>query len=217
VQQSLYYSLNHSKGLIEVLASQYSGAAGDRIPVRYKNAPNVRILASYSWKAFKVTPSEIPIVAIELHKLCKGADHLPGNFQLFYFEFHSVSLSDLDRQSAIMAPEPDSGNKASSKTESKDSTKEQNSKQTENITFAGQDRLPKLPIPDLDISCKNYLRVLKPLQSRREHEETKAVVEEFVKHEGPELQERLKKYAGGRSSYIEQFCKSSQSKSQASG
>jgi carnitine O-acetyltransferase len=74
-------------------------------------------------------------------------------------------------------------------------------------TFAGQDNLPKLPIPDLEKTCENYLRALKPLQTAREHDETTAVVHEFLAHEGPDLQEKLKKYAGGRSSYIEQFCK----------
>jgi carnitine O-acetyltransferase len=75
------------------------------------------------------------------------------------------------------------------------------------ITFAHEDQLPKLPIPDLEASCKKYLDALRPLQTGREHEESIAAVQEFLKSEGPELQERLKKYAGGRTSYIEQFCK----------
>jgi carnitine O-acetyltransferase len=75
------------------------------------------------------------------------------------------------------------------------------------ITFAAQDKLPKLPIPDLDSSLKKYLEALKPLQSAREHAETKQAVEEFQRTDGPELQERLKKYATGKTSYIEQFCK----------
>ena len=76
------------------------------------------------------------------------------------------------------------------------------------ITFAAQDKLPKLPIPDLESSLKKYIEVLKPLQSNREQEETAATVAEFAKNEGPELQARLKKYATGKTSYIEQFCKS---------
>ena len=68
------------------------------------------------------------------------------------------------------------------------------------ITFAAQDKLPKLPIPDLESSTSKYLAALKPLQTPR--------VEEFLKSEGPELQESLKKYATGKTSYIEQFCKS---------
>ncbi|TVY29814.1 putative mitochondrial carnitine O-acetyltransferase [Lachnellula hyalina] len=73
------------------------------------------------------------------------------------------------------------------------------------ITFAAQDRLPKLPIPELEHSMTGYLKALKPLQSPREHAETQQAVEEFLKSEGPELQERLKKYATGKTSYIEQF------------
>ncbi|KAJ4582349.1 carnitine O-acetyltransferase yat1 [Exophiala dermatitidis] len=73
------------------------------------------------------------------------------------------------------------------------------------ITFAAQDKLPKLPIPDLESSLKKYLDALAPLQSPNEHNETKAAVKEFLEHDGPELQERLKKYATGKTSYIEQF------------
>ncbi|PQE17910.1 choline carnitine o-acyltransferase protein [Rutstroemia sp. NJR-2017a WRK4] len=73
------------------------------------------------------------------------------------------------------------------------------------ITFAAQDKLPKLPIPELESSMTKYLAALKPLQSQREHAETKQAVEEFLKGDGPELQERLKKYATGKTSYIEQF------------
>ena len=74
------------------------------------------------------------------------------------------------------------------------------------ITFAAQDKLPKLPIPELEHSMTRYLEALKPLQSPRDHAETQQAVEEFLKSEGPELQEKLKKYATGKTSYIEQFC-----------
>jgi len=74
------------------------------------------------------------------------------------------------------------------------------------VTFAQQDKLPKLPIPDLEQSCRRYLSALKPLQSNREHADTKIAVQEFLTGEGPELNEKLKKYAEGRTSYIEQFC-----------
>lgn len=75
------------------------------------------------------------------------------------------------------------------------------------ITFASQNKLPKLPIPELEDTLKKYLTAVKPLQTIREHAETKQAVEEFLRSEGPELQERLKKYANGKTSYIEQFCK----------
>ena len=76
------------------------------------------------------------------------------------------------------------------------------------ITFAAQDSLAKLPIPELESSLKKYLAALRPLQSPKEHAETQQACEEFLKGEGPALQEKLKKYANGKTSYIEQFCKS---------
>jgi carnitine O-acetyltransferase len=75
------------------------------------------------------------------------------------------------------------------------------------VTYAHQDKLPKLPIPDLDRSCERYLAALQPLQSAREHAETRNAVQEFLRNEGPELNEKLRKYAEARTSYIEQFCK----------
>lgn len=84
----------------------------------------------------------------------------------------------------------------------------QNDKVQQGITFAAQDRLEKLPIPELESSIKKYLAALKPLQSVREHAETQQAAEEFLKGgQGAELQEKLKKYATGKTSYIEQFCK----------
>ena len=75
------------------------------------------------------------------------------------------------------------------------------------ITYASQDSLPKLPIPELDSTCEKYIDALKPLQNGREQADTAAAVAEFLESEGPELQMRLKKYATGKTSYIEQFCK----------
>lgn len=75
------------------------------------------------------------------------------------------------------------------------------------ITFAAQDTLPKLPIPELELTCQRYLESLNPLQTPRERAETEHAVREFLRHDGPELQEKLKQYAQGKTSYIEQFCK----------
>merc|ERR1711981_643884 len=73
------------------------------------------------------------------------------------------------------------------------------------ITFAAQDRLPKLPIPELESSLTKYVAALNPLQSAKEHRETEAAVKEFLRSDGPKLQEKLKEYAKGRANYIEQF------------
>jgi len=58
----------------------------------------------------------------------------------------------------------------------------------------------------LDKSAKKYIAALEPLQSAREHTDTKSAVQDFLRHDGPELQEKLKKYAVDKTSYIEQFC-----------
>ena len=84
----------------------------------------------------------------------------------------------------------------------------QEEKHRAGVTFAHQAKLPKLPIPDLGHSLDQFLGALKPLQNAAERHDTENAVQEFLKNEGPELQERLKKYATGKSSYIEQFCKS---------
>ncbi|PHH81143.1 hypothetical protein CDD82_1286 [Ophiocordyceps australis] len=73
------------------------------------------------------------------------------------------------------------------------------------ITFAAQEKLPKLPIPDLESTCHRYLDVLRPIQSPRDHAETRIAVDEFLRGDGPDLQEKLKAYAHGKTSYIEQF------------
>ncbi|GAA6035441.1 hypothetical protein JCM8097_000256 [Rhodosporidiobolus ruineniae] len=72
-------------------------------------------------------------------------------------------------------------------------------------TFAGQEQLPKLPIPPLEDTMKRYLRALEGLQTSSEHAKTQAVVTEFLNNEGPELHQRLKDYAASRASYIEEW------------
>ena len=112
---------------------------------------------------------------------------------------NAVSLKMTTAPSAHSANAPDMESDASS---SRPSTSE-----SHGITFANQDSLPKLPIPDLEVSCRRYLESLAPLQTPREHEDTKAAVQDFLKTDGPELQERLKTYASSKTSFIEQFCK----------
>ena len=74
------------------------------------------------------------------------------------------------------------------------------------VTFAAQDKLPKLPIPDLEQTCQRYLASLDPLQSAREHAESERAIQDFLRSDGPELQAKLKAYSEGKGSYIEQFC-----------
>ncbi|KAI9480352.1 MAG: acyltransferase ChoActase/COT/CPT [Benjaminiella poitrasii] len=72
-------------------------------------------------------------------------------------------------------------------------------------TFQYQEKLPKLPIPDLENTIQKYLTVLKPLQTLEQHEATKRAVQDFLVQEGPELQTKLHTYATDKSSYIEEF------------
>ena len=65
----------------------------------------------------------------------------------------------------------------------------------ESRTFARQGELPSLPIPPLEETCRRYLRALEGLQEPREHAETKRAVEEFLHHDGPRVQEKLREYA----------------------
>lgn len=70
-----------------------------------------------------------------------------------------------------------------------------NANPPESRTFARQGDLPQLPIPPLEETLKRYLRALEGLQDRREHEETKRAVEEFLHNDGPRAQEKLREYA----------------------
>lgn len=70
-------------------------------------------------------------------------------------------------------------------------------------TLAHQDKLPKLPIPSLEDTCNRYLRALEALQDEKEHEATKAVVQEFLQTDGPKLHEALKEYAQDKARCVE--------------
>ncbi|GEQ67064.1 hypothetical protein JCM33374_g727 [Metschnikowia sp. JCM 33374] len=73
-------------------------------------------------------------------------------------------------------------------------------------TFQFQSKLRKLPIPELENTCKHYLDVLKPLQTESEHETTKEAVKLFLKNGvGKYLDTELRSYAEFKNSYIEQF------------
>ncbi len=72
-------------------------------------------------------------------------------------------------------------------------------------TFAGQDTLPKLPIPKLEDTCQRYLTSLQPLQDADDHAATKAAVNAFLSGEGPGMHKALQEYAETRPSYISEF------------
>ncbi|KAI8083080.1 acyltransferase ChoActase/COT/CPT [Halteromyces radiatus] len=59
-------------------------------------------------------------------------------------------------------------------------------------TFSLQKTLPRLPVPSLQETCSLYLRSVAPLQTKEEHDKTKAIVHDFMTGPlGRSLQERL--------------------------
>ena len=62
------------------------------------------------------------------------------------------------------------------------------------VTYAGQDSLPRLPIPDLHETMEKFQYRLEALQEESQWNESKRVVQEFLKGEGPKLQEALREY-----------------------
>lgn len=60
-----------------------------------------------------------------------------------------------------------------------------------NKTFKHQATLPLLPIPKLEDTCANYLRLLSPLVSSKDLEDTKEIVKWFSGTEGQQLHNKL--------------------------
>ena len=71
------------------------------------------------------------------------------------------------------------------------------------VTFAHQEKLPKLPIPSLEDTCNRYLRALEALQDHDEHQKTKLAVREFLGKDGPMLQQKLKEYAEDKPRFVQ--------------
>ncbi|KAK6528716.1 hypothetical protein TWF694_003956 [Orbilia ellipsospora] len=135
-------------------------------------------------------PAARKIVVVAAKNTVKKAHVSPMPIRLF-------NMPSIDEK--LASDVKDSGHKKSN------SSSQAENELKKGITFAYQDKLPKLPIPDLESTLKNYLEVVKPLQSHREHQRTVAVVKEFQKTVGPVLQDKLQKYSLSQTSYIEQF------------
>jgi carnitine O-acetyltransferase len=79
------------------------------------------------------------------------------------------------------------------------------------ITYVSQDKLPRLPIPDLTITLERFKDRLEALQTEEQRIDTAKVVDEFLKGDGPILHQALCEYeAAGREaglvgSYVEEF------------
>lgn len=73
------------------------------------------------------------------------------------------------------------------------------------VTFRHQSAIAKLPIPTLEESCARYLEYIYALQSPEEFAISKQRVEDFLKSDGPVLQQKLIAYDADKNSYIEDF------------
>lgn len=79
------------------------------------------------------------------------------------------------------------------------------------LTYASQDKLPRLPIPNLEDTLERFQSRLEALLDENERAETAQVVRDFLLGDGPELQTLLKDYdaqgfeAGTIGSYVEEF------------
>jgi carnitine O-acetyltransferase len=75
----------------------------------------------------------------------------------------------------------------------------------ESATYRHQTALPKLPIPDLEGTCKRFLASVQALQTPEEHEQTKRSVAAFLTSDGPRLHAQLLDYEKDKDSFIEDF------------
>jgi carnitine O-acetyltransferase len=80
------------------------------------------------------------------------------------------------------------------------------------VTFGAQQDLPPLPIPSLDETLNKFLASLEALQDEPEQrDEAQRIVLEFLKGDGPKLQELLLEYdrkgceTGAIGSYVKEF------------
>ena len=82
---------------------------------------------------------------------------------------------------------------------------------TKSVTFGSQSELPRLPIPSLDETLNKFLHCLEALQDEDQRKATQQIVLEFMKGDGPKLQQLLLDYdregaeTGDVGSYVEEF------------
>lgn len=51
--------------------------------------------------------------------------------------------------------------------------------------------LPKVPVPDLDQTMNEYVRIMEPVLTKQQHDRLKAITKEFESGEGQALQHHL--------------------------
>ena len=74
------------------------------------------------------------------------------------------------------------------------------------VTFAGQSKLPKLPVPNLTDTLRRLKESLKPIAwSNAEFKAVEKKIDEFGSGKGAELQERLLKHNNQIDHWLEQW------------
>eukprot|EP01007_Sphenomonas_quadrangularis_P000046 NODE_101_length_2156_cov_130.728999_g74_i0.p1 GENE.NODE_101_length_2156_cov_130.728999_g74_i0~~NODE_101_length_2156_cov_130.728999_g74_i0.p1 ORF type:complete len:624 (+),score=171.87 NODE_101_length_2156_cov_130.728999_g74_i0:73-1944(+) len=74
-------------------------------------------------------------------------------------------------------------------------------------TFAHQDKLPPLPVPELNETCDKYIKWVAPILSADEHARTSQLVKEFASPSGvgPKLHAALLEWAKDKRNWLEPF------------
>jgi len=72
-------------------------------------------------------------------------------------------------------------------------------------TFAHQEDLAPLPVPELEDTLKKFVRSVEPLLSESEFEHSKAVVEEFKQGAGKKLHAMLEERATEHKNWLEEW------------
>ncbi|KAF9269113.1 carnitine acetyl transferase [Marasmius fiardii PR-910] len=74
------------------------------------------------------------------------------------------------------------------------------------VTYAHQNSLPKLPVPELQDTLRELKQTLKPIAwNEQEWNETERKVDQFAASQAPTLQERLKDWAKDKDHWLEQW------------
>ena len=74
------------------------------------------------------------------------------------------------------------------------------------ITFAKQQDLPSLPVPELKSTLDKYLQTIRPFCNGVEtFERQQLLCKDFSEHMGPILQDRLKEYANDKRNWMAKF------------
>ncbi|CEP62870.1 carnitine O-acetyltransferase CAT2 LALA0_S06e05732g [Lachancea lanzarotensis] len=83
---------------------------------------------------------------------------------------------------------------------------QQKRKGFQGLTFENQQKMPSLPVPELEKTLHKYIETIKPYcRTKEQLEQQGKLCAEFAANQGPELQNRLQKFAGQSRNWLSQF------------